>query len=906
MLLFAFCLLPSALSGARRFLAVLLFAFCLLPFALSGAADAETRAFNVAAKFFQDGFYPRAEREFAGFVQTFPNSPRAADAILWQARARLSQTNAAGAVALLTSNLTRAGQLADQYRFWLGQMRLDSGDYEAAAAEFARLLNEFTNSTRRLEASFGEAQARFKLQEWPRVIELLQKPDGAFQEAARAGGNEELVARGQLLLAEAQFKKQDYRAAEATAGPVPTHAVEIAWARQFLLCRLELATEREELALRDATNLLALAAATGQPRLQAESFALQGAILEELQEYDDAIRAYEQLQAENMPEDQRRDAFLKIVELMLTQESIPQAAARLEKFLAVHPEDSASDDVLLTLGELRLKEHLASLADTNAPATNNPAVPATNRLQQAILCFEQLPQKYPQSPRVGKAHLDRGWALLADGKIVEAQAAFKLAAAKLPFSEDQAIARFKLADTQFLQNDLTNALAGYRKLIDDYGGLPRIRTGLFDRAWYQIGRVCLQLGDRAGAEDAMSKILLLYPATLYSGRILLLLGQDLSQAGQPAKARALFTEFTRTITNSALLPEVQMALARSYELENRWPEAIHAYDGVLARFRTNAIAPRAEFLRALANDHAGRETNALNALKKFLVRFPTNEYAPRAQDWMGDFYFRNEDYVEAERIYQWTNWPAADPIRFQARFKAGRAAFMRQGYDDAITYFLSLINDKQCPTNLLAEAFFAYGDAITNQPLPPTATNRLAKWETAIDVFAKIPQQCAKDPATAPTIARAWGRIADCWFQLASQDSRRYTNALESYEKALASPQADLATRSQAEIGLANVLAKQAQLKVPPDAALFEAALGHYLNVVYGKNLREDEAPIPLWVKEAGFAAARLLEARKQPDQAVKVYLRLQQLIPSLRPTLEKRIKSALEPAAARPEGPAI
>ena len=896
--------LPFRLGRARAAIRLLPFALCLflsvLPFSLRGA-DAETRTFNAAAKAFQDGFAERAEREFAEFVQKFPTSLRLPDAILLQARAAFSRKDITNAVDLLTSNLFRAGTVADQFRFWLGQMRLESGDHAAAAADFAQLISDYPTSARRLEASYGEAQARFKLQEWVRVVELLRKPDGAFQQAARGQDRSDLVARGQLLLGEALVKQQDYSSAETVAQSIPTNATAIAWSRQFLLCRIQLSTDRAPAALRSTTNLLALAAASDQPPLQAESLALQGAILEALQEYEAAVGVYEKIQADTMPEGQRRDAFLHVVELMLTQNRLADATARLQKFLAAHPADAASDEVLLTLGELRLKEHLLGLAGTNAPAPNELAGPLTNRLQQAILHFDELVQKYPQSPHLGKAHLNRGWALLTDGKTLEAQAAFKLAAEKLPFSEDQAVARFKLADTQFLQNDLTNALAGYRKLIDDYGGLPRVRTGLFDRAWYQIARVSMRLGDLVAASDAMSKILNLYPASLYAERLQLLIGQELSQTNQSARARELFTEFTRTFTNSSLLPEVRMALARSHEMEHDWPAAIRAYDELLALFPTNAAAPRAEFLRALASDQAGRETNALSLFTNFLARFPGDALAPRAQDWIGDFYFRNEDFAEAERnyqrLYQNTNWPATE-LMFEAKFKAGRAAIMRQGYDDAIGYFLSLINDKQCPAPLVAETFFAYGDALIGKPAAADSTNALARFVTALETFRKIPQLY---PAS-PLVPRALGRMADCHVQLASQDARHYTNALEFYEKAMNAPLADVATRSQAEVGLALVLVKQAQMQAAPDPERLNSALDHYLNVFFGKNLHDNETPGPLWVKEAGFAAAKILETQKRWGEAINVYQRLQPLLPSLRPLLDKKIKSARDQDGTRPE----
>ena len=77
------------------------------------------------------------------------------------------------------------------------KMYLESGQFQPAADAFALLLQEFPASTRRLEASFGEAQARFKLRQWPRVTALLQKPDGDFQKISLTRtNNDDLVVRG--------------------------------------------------------------------------------------------------------------------------------------------------------------------------------------------------------------------------------------------------------------------------------------------------------------------------------------------------------------------------------------------------------------------------------------------------------------------------------------------------------------------------------------------------------------------------------------------------------------------------------------------------------------------------------------------------------------------------------------
>lgn len=872
-----------------RGLFILLLFLALLPAAR--AQDAETRAFHAAAKAFQDGFMERAEKEFADFVVKHPASPRLLDAILLQARAAFKRQNFKGAVELLNTHLPQAGELADQYRYWLAEIYFENGQFQQAADAFALLLQEFPNSARRLEASYGEAQARFKLREWPRVTALLLKPDGDFQKISLTRtSNDELVVRGHLLLAEALLEQRNFAMAESTLMRLAERKLtaELNWRRQFLLCRVQLAGQRLPVALASTTNLVALAA--GQAGWLAASYALQGQVLEGLNRFADAVAAYERNQAEGIPAERRREAFLKIIELTLAQGKIDEAAAKLGKYFTAQPGDAASDVALLTVGELRLQQHFAA-----PPATNGVA--GTNFLQQALGYFDKLIKDFPHSPQLGKAKLQRGWCLLTDGKAAESQAAFQSAVELLPPSEAQAVARFKLGDLQFQQRDYTNALANYRRVLADYGWLPRVKKELSDRALYQILQASVAVGDLTGAGDAIQKILAAPGGSAYADRSVLLYGQGVAGLDDPAKARVVYTDFLARFPGSPLRPEVELAVARTFENEGSWPAALARYDGWVLRFPTNDSLPRAEFQRAYATSRAGQETNALVLFKNFIARFPAHPLAPRAQNWVGDYFYSAENSVEAERNYQLlfqnTNWLAGE-LQFQARFKAGRAALTRQSYANAIDYFTNLINHAQCPPALVAETFFIYGDTIIARPSAESA-GPLVKFEEAIVIFSRIPQLFPNDPNT----PRAWGRIADCHFQLGRQDPRRYTNALENYQKVVAAPLADVAARSQAVVGQGNVWKAQAQLAGTAAPALWQGALDQYLNVVYGSNLREGEKPDPFWVKEAALAAAKIAESQKKWERAIDLYRRLQQLVPPLRAGLEKRIDFAREQLGA-------
>src|SRR6185436_9977034 len=94
-----------------------------------------------------------AEKEFADYVQKFPNAERQGEAILLQAQARFKLKLYTGVVDLLSANLNKAGPWADQYHYWLAQASFESGSYQAAADAFAKVVSDFPAATNRLEAS---------------------------------------------------------------------------------------------------------------------------------------------------------------------------------------------------------------------------------------------------------------------------------------------------------------------------------------------------------------------------------------------------------------------------------------------------------------------------------------------------------------------------------------------------------------------------------------------------------------------------------------------------------------------------------------------------------------------------------------------------------------------------------
>jgi TolA-binding protein len=838
----------------------------------------ESRAFDAAVRSFQLGTYERAQNELATFVEQFPASPKVPEALLIQAQSALRLKQLGAARDILTTNSARAGDLADQYRYWLGETHIRATNYQAAADTFARLMMDFPTSPRLLEAAYGEALARFRLRQFSKVIELLSSPTSLFRRAAKARADDDLVTHGDLLLAESYLEQRQFKEATEFLSAISDDGFspEFKWRHQYLVCRTLMLDRKFEAALAATTNLLTLAPASGEAEFIAESIGLRARVLEQLGDLSAAADAYEQNLVTGTPQQRRRQALLKTVQLTLAQDKLGEAAQKLETFLLQNPEEKSTDFALLALGELYLKQQV-----TQKQITNN--------LQIAAGYFDRLITNQPPSQLRGQALLQRGWCYWLENKYAEAHGAFRAAVDSLGPAQEQAVARLKLGDCLFQLKDYTNAMAQYRLVATRYSDLPRVRETLVELAWHQLLRASLEARDFLSATEAIERILQDHPAGSVADYSLLLVAQNFSAAGKSSQARALLARFQEIFPQSTLVPEVELAMARALAEEEQFGAAIQKYEQWLARNTNHALVAKAQYNLARTHDRAGNDTNALITFTNFLARFPDNELAPRAQMWAANFYYNVGDFLNAERnfqmLFQNTNW-ARNPLAYEARMMAGRSAFARQAYSDAEGYFTNLVNDQACPADILVEAFFAYGDTLTFQ----ASGSRLQKFSEARESFSRIPQLFP----TSPLAPAAWGRIGDCYLQLAVQDPKSYDSAAEAYRQAMKSTMVE--NRSQAEVGLGKVIEKQASLRPPPNnKSLLVEARNHYLNVFNGTNLGEEEKPSAFWVKEAGFAAARLAEDQQEWQVAANIYERLSKLLPPVQDVVQKKLDRALE-----------
>ena len=843
---------------------------CLLLVLTSLRVDAalfggEKRDFDTASRSFQTRMWSRAEKEFAEFIKDHPKSEKITEAILFQAEALFAQKKYAAVVSLLALRENDAGKSADQFLYWIAESEFQSGNHRAAAVSFGKLAREFQFSSRRLEAAVGEAASLMKLGEWVQVTNLLRKTNGAFRTAASAEKGSETAARGFLLLGEAQLaQKNHYDALAALKLAAAGATGELEWQRRLLLCRTYAESGLNEDAARESIGLISAAEGVNRPELIAESIVFRANLLEKLGQSGEAISTLKR-NLTNAPAARQREALTRITALALANNRLDDATQSLEQYLA-EPKSEAADIAWLTLGEVNLKRHIAQM---NLSVTNGAA---TNHLDQATNCFQQVITSFPRSELVGKAQLNLGWCFWLEKRFKESAAAFTAATKRLPLSEDLAVAKFKLADALFALTNYSGALQNYQEALQLATNWPSVSAALSAPASYQALRASLELTNAAGAELAMRGILVADEAGSSADGAVLLVAQAYVDANQPAAAQRMFAEFVKRFPGSLLRPEAELLVARMREEQGDWTNAAAAYELWVAQFPTNALRAQVEFQRALSMSRAGNETNALKMFTNFVAQFPVNGLAARAQWWVADYFYQREEYAEAELNYKllFQNWSSSE-LAYEARMMAGRAAVGKYAYEDAVEHFSSLTGDTNCPADLRTQAYFAYGGALMSSV--PTVTNKTDKLEDARRVFNAI---VAQNP-TNDMAALAWGEVGNCCLQLAATDASYYSSASNAYQMSFNIPAASVATRSQSKVGLAIVLEKQAQLLTNGgQAGLLKEARELDLDVYFGKNLKDGETADVHWRRKAGSDAARLSELLGEWEQAIEVYRDMQ------------------------------
>ena len=836
-----------------------------LPPLAEAQEGAERLAYEAALRDFDLGQWDRAAGSLSAFSSAYPGS-----SLRTEVESRL--------------------RFAEAERSWA------AGDWSGAARSFSNYLAAPTPPTMAAVAAVRLAQCRLKEGDPTAALEVLQAGDGPFVRALQQRSDPSLAFRGLLTRAEALRtlkKPTDAIIALQEAEPMASNLQEKALRWRALAGLHEDAGQPAE-AARAAEAWGRILVEEGLPETRAEANALAGRLWRLAGDRTAAEAAHARNLSPETPLDRQREATLALADLAAEQSDWTRSRERLETYLASHPEDPNAAEFQLRLGQSLLQQFLSDRGLTNAPAGG------ASLLTRAIGQFTEGLKRSPAPPVVGQLRLGRGWALWESldpkdppERIQAAAADFEAALPLLSSGWDASVARFKLADAELRLGNPAKALKPLRELLRDAGTNARVQQELVPKALVQAAQAAVGAREPGPARESAEELIqrrLPEPGIAPS---VMTVSQFLAESGDPEAGRTLLRRFLKEYPSGTSAPEAELGLA-AIELRARaWGTAVGALDHWIATHPNHPRMPQAEFDRAWAMVQAGLTDNAIARFTEIAIRFPTNHISQTASLWLADHYFSQGDFAQAERLcvnlLTNTAWRGS-PQWHEARLRAAESARRRQSAASAREQFLELLNDRTTPTQLLPQAYLALGETHVQTPEANDATP-VEPYRRALEAFTAA----AQFTNSLVSIA-ALGRMADCHLQLATQSTNSYAKADELYRRIIASPKADLSTRSKASVGLGVVSEKLAALQ-PAAAAkpLLEAALNHYLDVVNGTLSRPGEVPDPWWLKEAGREAGRLLESAGRWREASTLYDRLASELPALKATLELRSRKALQ-----------
>jgi TolA-binding protein len=666
------------------------------PGARTVAADParEAPAFDEARALYDGRLYGPAARAFGAFLDRYPESPRAPEALFLQADATLATADDAAAAALFAQFEAAhpASPLAPRARLALGRYYYATGDY--ARAEGALLEAPARPAAPELEAEAATLLGQTALKQ--------DRPDAAVDAFERAAAGETPFApaalyalgavhagQGRPALAASAFERLAARYPESPENRTVGLALAEAYLRTGRLAEAAAEIEGRRPALTgddgDRADLL-----LGETRLR-------------LGDVDGAVAPLSAVPATGP---YARRAALALGRAAFAQGGWAEAVAFFE---AARGEGAADDPVahearyyealaLREAGRLGDAERLLRAVVERRP--NGPYAEAAllelglllyvgRRYEEAGQTFGRLLAESPQGPYAGEAARMEGEAYAALGDADRAAEAFRRAERLGTASvETRAEVAFQEAYARFRSGDYDAAVEALLAVAAADPTGPRAGEALFwaGEAAYQAGRYAraeevlsdfvarfpdhrqadagryvlawthFRRRDYAAAAVSFERFLSAYDGAAesvpYYADALLRLGDAYFALGRYADARAVYARAPAATPDRAGGDYALYQTAQAFGSQGRSDDALAAYDRLLREYPSSGLFAQALVAQGALYAARGDDSLAVATYERVVRERAQSPAAPRALVGIGDVRANQERYADAEAAYR--------------------------------------------------------------------------------------------------------------------------------------------------------------------------------------------------------------------------------------------------------------
>ena len=884
----------------------ILFSFVLPGFFAVGAElgggsgfNQDNRFYLAALRSFDSRQWANAAKWFDRLLTEYPDFERRSKVVLLLGQSLYKQEKIKEAYGVLSNNQHAAGKFADEYVYWMAECRVRQGNYAAADQHFNELLARYPGSGRVLEATVNSAFTASEREDWARVIALLRPANSVFQIRAQKDFDSKILQEGGLLLAKAFLEQKDGKSAELFLGRLPENlGTEAGWRRSVLLIDILMFNEKFEEAIAEIIRLRGvLSQAKADSLWQLSAAKKHSELLEEVGDLDMAAEIYNEFIGEDVQGYVRVYSCLEASRLYMMSGNLDDSAKALKVLKDFSDSNSKLAVSQFLMGEIQLSKNESAKFDG------------------ALKSFEEASKFNIPGDLGARIHMRVGECYSRKGEYLKAIEEFHKGMDRA--GEPVLLARVSYLDGLAKVNsgkleNAKEAFSGIVKIIDSDGPDLDLIKDCANWMWFKSA---------VGQSDLVEADILLRRARENSSSLfpyfLLGMAQARITAEQLELAEEHLIEFNNLNPNHNLLAAAELEAIRAQISKERWPEAIELYDRWLEKYPDHNMRAKVLLDRAWTLMRSGQKPDAMLAYKNLTLIKAKSPEVYTAKIWLADQYFNSvTNRLAAEKIYQEvaseTNCPPY--LRHRSQLMAGRAAMVRQGYDDAKKSFVALINNKDVSGHERVQATFALGDLImfelksspVNSPQAERMQNETIHQSTnTLFGLTQIVQ-------TNRVAARAWGRIGDISLMVARKRESHYTHARVAYEKSRSISEQQLKSVSgvsgfddilnQALMGLAYCSDRSTAGRVGEiRRAAVEDALKNVIDV-YEDSYGHPTKKINLyWRGQSGVMAIRFLIELDRYDDALRKCDQLEVLFPNMRLFLKAKKQRLEELRAAEP-----
>jgi TolA-binding protein len=286
------------------------------------------------------------------------------------------------------------------------------------------------------------------------------------------------------------------------------------------------------------------------------------------------------------------------------QKQFADAVEDLQALLATNPQAAERSDAryLLGLCEAGLKKHAAAVADFQAILTDDP-----------------------QYIGADKALYELAWAQTQEGRSKDAGRTFGRLATEYPDSPLAVESQFRAAEAAFYAGDFNKAAHAYHAVWRAAG-----KNRLAETAVYKLGWCYLRSDDWADAQQTFNYLRTTWPESSLADLATLMEGESLLRLRKTDAALAIYGKLIAN-PNSETAAKAYFQIGRVQFEQKKYFDAQKTFLKVVYGYDDPPLQAQAAYQVGRCFEAMGQKENALEEYRELVQKFPESDVAPRAK-----------------------------------------------------------------------------------------------------------------------------------------------------------------------------------------------------------------------------------------------------------------------------------